>query len=90
MKEIGITYFIGNGFRKQGYATEAAIIFTKYILEHYRKVLSLIATVRSDNIASCKTVEKSGYIFQEQKMYKDINDSEEQWYNFYFFDRNGL
>ena len=85
INEIGITYFVGIKFRKQGFATEATNVFSKHFLINYSKVNRLIATVKPENISSCRCVEKSGYVFQERKLYKDINDDEPQWYNFYEF-----
>lgn len=67
-----------------GYATEAIILFTKCFLNKY-DVSKLIATIRPDNVASCKAIEKAGYVLKETIMYKDINDTLEQKYNFYFF-----
>lgn len=85
--EIGITYFIDKNYRNYGYATEAIIMFTKYFLDKY-DVTKLIATIRSENVASCKAIEKAGYELKETKMHKDINDTMEQKYNFYFFNKS--
>jgi RimJ/RimL family protein N-acetyltransferase len=85
--EIGITYFIDKNHRNYGYATEVIIMFTKYFLNIY-DVTNLIATIRSENAASCKAIEKAGYELRETKMYKDINDTTEQMYNFYFFNKS--
>lgn len=84
LKQIGITYCIGANHRRRGYATEAVHAYAKYFLEHY-EVSEMIATIRTENKASCKTAEKSGFVFEETKMYQDINDSEEEEYNFYSF-----
>lgn len=88
--QIGITYCVGSSFRRQGFAKEAASLFTHYLFENYGQVEKLIATVKTDNIASCNTIEKCGYILEETKMYKDINDVKEEAYNFYFFSREML
>ncbi|WP_310578304.1 GNAT family N-acetyltransferase [Lacrimispora sp.] len=84
---MGITYFIDMNHRNYGYATEAIILFTKYFLNKY-DVSKLIATIRTENVASCKAIEKAGYELKETKMYKDINDNLEQQYNFYFFNKS--
>lgn len=87
LKEIGITYFIGSAYRGSGYAAEAVKAYTHSFLDWYKDIPKLIATVRTENSASCKVVEKAGFSLKETKMYKDINDSEEQEYNFYVYDR---
>ncbi len=69
--EIGITYFIDKNHRNYGYATEAIIMFTKCFLNKY-DVSKLIATVRTENTASCKTIEKAGYDLKETKSTKTL------------------
>ena len=83
LKEVGITYFIGSDYRRKGYATEAAIAYVSYFLEQYPSIPRIIATVRTENMSSCKTVEKSGFVLEETKIYQDINDTEAHEYNFY-------
>lgn len=83
--ETGLTYFVGSSFRNRGIATEAAKAFTAYFIKKYPYIVRLIATVRTDNIPSCRCIEKAGYTFLERKLYKDINDTEAQEYNFYEF-----
>lgn len=85
LNEVGITYFIGGKYRRNNYATEAVKVFSQYFLDRYKDVQQLIATIRTANKASCKTVEKAGYHLKQTRMYKDINDTEEQEYNFYFY-----
>lgn len=80
--QTGITYFIGAKYRGKGYASEAARAYVKYFLGHY-DIDRLIATVKTENIASWKTVEKAGFVRKETKMYQDINDAQEELYNFY-------
>lgn len=82
LNQIGITYFIGSSYRRKGYASEATSAYTTYFLDHY-DIPALIATIRTDNIASCKTIEKAGYVLKKTKQYKDINDSKEVLYHFY-------
>lgn len=82
LQKTGITYFVGSSYRKKGYASEAVTAYAKYFLEHYH-VYEMIATVKKENEASCKTVENAGFTLQETKMYRDINDEKEELYNFY-------
>lgn len=82
LKKTGITYFIGSSYRGMGYASEAAAAYAAYFLDQY-DVPEMIATVRTENKASCKTVENAGFILQETKRYQDINDEKEETYNFY-------
>lgn len=82
LMKIGITYFIGGSYRRKGYAVEASKAYAKYFLESYN-VSEIIATVRSENEASCGAIEKSGFVLRETKLYKDINDAKEEKYNFY-------
>ena len=82
LKEVGITYFIGAQYRNVGYATEAVQAYIEYFFNSY-DVQRMIATVRAENVSSCKVVEKVGFLLTEKKMYKDINDSEEELTHFY-------
>lgn len=82
LKEVGITYFMGVQYRNQGYAVEAVQAYTEYFFQRYG-VQKMIATVRAENIASWKVVEKAGFVLTEKKMYRDLNDSKEELYHFY-------
>lgn len=82
LREIGITYFIGNQYRNNGYASEAAKAYVEYFLSHYN-VPQMIATIREENVSSWKVIEKVGFTLKEKKMYKDINDDKEEKYRFY-------
>lgn len=82
MHETGITYFIGSLYRNNGYATEAVGAYINYFFNHY-DIQRLIATVREENISSWKVIEKIGFVLTEKRMYKDLNDSKEEWYYFY-------
>ncbi len=81
-QKTGITYFIGAPYRNNGYAVEAVKAYMEYFLNHYN-IKSLIATVRNENIPSWKVIEKAGFILNEKRMYKDLNDKEEKLYRFY-------
>ncbi len=82
LKEVGITYFIGAQYRNFGYAVEAVQAYTKYFFSCYN-IQKMIATVRAKNISSWKVVEKAGFLLTEKKMYRDLNDSNEELYHFY-------
>lgn len=83
LKETGITYFIGAQYRNNGYAAEAAKAYIEYFINHYITVQKMIATVREENIASWKVIEKVGFRLTEKRMYQDINDAREELYHFY-------
>lgn len=82
LQEIGIVYFIGAQYRKNGYATEAVRAYAKYFFNHYH-VQKMIATVREKNVSSQKVIEKSGFQLAEKKLYRDVNDEKEEMYYFY-------
>lgn len=82
LQEIGITYFIGAKYRHNGYAVEAVKAYAKYFMEHYN-INKLIATVREENISSCKVVEKADFEMIQKKIYKDLNDEKAEVYHFY-------
>lgn len=82
LNEVGITYFIGAQYRNAGYATEAVQAYMEYFFNSY-DIKRMIATVRAENVSSCKVVEKVGFLLTEKKMYKDINDSKEELTHFY-------
>lgn len=89
-KETGITYFTGRLYREKGYASLAAGIYSSYFLEHYKDIPYLIATVRMDNIPSCKVAENAGFLLEETKLYQDIYDKEPYKYNFYIKRRSKI
>ena len=82
LQDIGIVYFIGAQYRKNGYATEAVRAYEKYFFNHYH-VQKMIATVREKNVLSQKVIEKSGFQLAEKKLYRDVNDEKEEMYYFY-------
>ena len=84
--KIGICYFIGAKYRKNGYASEAVSAYTKYFFDHYNEN-EIIATIKDENTSSYKTAERSGFTLVEKKMYKDIYDEEEELYRFYVLER---
>ena len=85
--KVGITYFIGADFRNNGYASEAVKAYVCYFFEHYDEN-EMIATIREDNLPSWKAIERVGFLFKEKKMYRDINDANEELYRFYLTQRN--
>ncbi|MDO5156973.1 MAG: GNAT family N-acetyltransferase [Eubacteriales bacterium] len=82
MDKVGIVYFIGTKYRGSGYAAEAAKAYVDYFFEHYQED-ELIAPIRDANEASCKTIEKVGFVLLEKKLYKDINEEYEIMHRFY-------
>lgn len=81
-KEVGVTYFIGAEYRGNGYAAEALQCFVKYLFARYH-LKKLVATANVDNIASCKTLEKAGFLVIETKPYQDLYDVCENMSNIY-------
>lgn len=80
--KVGICYFIGAEYRNRGYASEAVRAFLQYFFEHYNED-EIAAVILEDNLSSCKTAEKAGFILNDIRKYKDIYDEEEQTYCFY-------
>lgn len=87
MQKTGITYFIGARFRGQGYAAEAVSGFVKYFFKHY-DTDTLIARVRVRNEASCKTLERAGFVLYDTEMYQDVYDETPELSNFYELTRD--
>lgn len=87
LQRVGITYFVGSAYRGLGYAAEAAKAYGAYFAERYPLLSPLIATVRKENPASWKTVEKAGFQRTAERMYRDVNDEEPALY--YFYERQG-
>lgn len=88
-KEVGVTYFIGADDRGNGYAAEALQCFADYMFERYN-LKKLVATASIKNIASCKTLEKTGFSVAVTKMYQDLYDESEGMSNIYEFVRNEI
>ncbi len=80
--KVGITYFIGADYRNNGYAVEAIENYVQYFFNHY-ELNEIISTIREANVSSWKAIEKAGFVFTEQKMYKDINNDFAEMYRFY-------
>ena len=84
--KVGIVYFAGSEFRQKGYVSEAAKAYLHYYFEHYEEN-EIRANIRDANTPSWKTAEKAGFVLEDTRMYKDIDDSEEQLYRFYVIKR---
>lgn len=80
--QTGMCYFIGAPYRGQGYAAEAAAAYVDYFFSHY-DIHKIIATIRDDNPASWKIMERIGFTLTDTRMYQDINDEKEILYRFY-------
>lgn len=87
MQKVGITYFIGSRFRRHGYAVEAVCAYVKYFFEHCNADI-LVATVNVKNEASCKTLERAGFVLTDTGMYQDKYDETAELRNFYEFRRD--
>ena len=86
IKKVGICYFFGSKYRRNGYAGEAVKAYVQYFFDHYQEN-EIIAVIKDSNICSRKTAEKSGFQLMETKMYKDIGDKQEELYRFYSLKR---
>ena len=80
--EVGVTYFIGAKYRGHGYAAEALCALVEYLYANY-EIEKLVATASVHNIASCRTLEKAGFVVTETKMYQDMYDECEGMSNIY-------
>lgn len=63
---IEIGYAIGEHYQKKGYATEAVQVFTDWA-KHHLNLDTIYAIVKSKNIGSCKTLEKTGFQFLKEE-----------------------
>ena len=86
LDKVGIVYFVGTEFRQKGYVSEAVKAYLDYFFDHYDEN-EIQANIRDANVPSWKTAEKAGFVLEEKRMYKDIDDSEEQLYRFYLVKR---
>lgn len=86
LDKVGIVYFVGTEFRQKGYVSEAVEAYLDYYFDHYQEN-EIRANIRDANVPSWKTAEKAGFVLEEKRMYKDIDDSEEQLYRFYSIKR---
>lgn len=86
LDKVGIVYFVGTEFRQKGYVSEAVKAYLDYYFDHYEEN-EIRANIRDANVPSWKTAEKTGFVLEEKRMYKDIDDSEEQLYRFYSIKR---
>lgn len=71
--EVGVTYFVGTKYRGHGYAAQALSTLVEYLYTYF-EIDKLVATASVYNIASCKTLEKAGFVLVETKMYQDMHD----------------
>ena len=75
------------GIHEIGASSEAIKAYVCYFFEHYDEN-EIIATIREDNIPSWKAIERVGFSLREKKMYRDLNDTNEELYRFYLAQRN--
>lgn len=88
-QKVGVTYFIGAKFRGNGYAAEALSALVNYFLTSGRVSL-FMATARTNNTASCKTLEKAGFRLTDTRLYQDLYDEREMCSHFYEITANCL
>lgn len=84
--KVGIVYFTGADYRERGYISEAVKAYVPFFFEHYDES-EIRATILDSNIPSRRVVEKNGFELSEIKMYKDVDDEEEELYRFYVMKR---
>ncbi|MBO2526807.1 MAG: hypothetical protein CW335_01300 [Clostridiales bacterium] len=82
LKQVGITFFIGQSYRKNGFAAESIRAYRDYFFAHYPQK-KLIATVRETNTPSWKAIEKCAFRLTETKLYRDQGDDAPLLYRFY-------
>lgn len=82
LDRIGITYFIGSGFRGHGYAAEAVRAYVDFFFRTYKED-RLFATAMVKNRASCKTLERAGFVLTDTRMYQDLYDEKEELSHFF-------
>lgn len=82
LDQIGITYFTGADYRCRGYMTEAVKGYVQYFFQNYNAA-AIFATVKAENKASCRTLEKSGFHLYETRPYQDLYDETAKISNFY-------
>ena len=80
--EVGVTYFIGAVHRGHGYAAEGLNALVEYLYVNY-EIEKLIATPSVQNVASCKTLERAGFVLMETGMYQDMYDECERLSHIY-------
>jgi [ribosomal protein S5]-alanine N-acetyltransferase len=64
---IEVGYAIGQNYQRKGYGAEAVGAFAAWAKEAL-KLPVIYAVVKQDNIASCKTLEKSGFTLQKAEL----------------------
>lgn len=84
--ETGITYFLGAQFRGNGYALEAIRAYVPAFFARYH-ASCLIATVREENTASWRALERAGFSLAAQRPYRDIGEACARRYRFYCAER---
>ncbi len=62
---IEIGYAIGEAYQNNGYGSEAVQAYTDWAKEQLH-LPTIYGVVKSDNIASCKTLEKAGFLYRKE------------------------
>lgn len=68
-------YWLGEPYWGRGIATEALMALTRYAVEHH-ELTRLFALPFADNLASCRVLEKAGYVLEGRLRRSAIKDGE--------------
>jgi ribosomal-protein-alanine N-acetyltransferase len=68
-------YWLGEPFWGRGIATEALMALTRHAIEHH-ELTRLFALPFADNVASCRVLEKAGYVLEGRLRRSAIKDGE--------------
>ena len=69
-KGIEIGYAIATDYQNYGYASEVLALFPKWAKLKFG-IEKIYGIVKRDNVASWKVLEKNGFIFEEEGIYKN-------------------
>ena len=70
--ELG--YWIAEPFWGRGIATEAVVAVTQYALAQHQELTRIFAVPFTRNVASCRVLEKAGYVFEGSLRRSAIKD----------------
>lgn len=66
IKGVEIGYFISERYQSNGYAAEAVVPFVKWAKMNFH-LECIYGQVKKSNIASCRVLEKAGFVFSHEK-----------------------
>lgn len=76
---VQITYEVNEEYRKQGIATKAVKVITEFILSNGTKVYAHVIT---DNIASIRVLEKSGFVKEDGTKQIFLDGKQHEYFTF--------